>query len=73
MQVLESFQISIQYLLKYNTNEYILEGVRKIIDIIIEDREDDVTRFLPDKKAEYVKLMLSKIGEIQSSEKKDNP
>jgi len=73
MQVLESFQISIQYLLKYNTNEYILEGVRKIIDIIIEDREDDVTKFLPDKKAEYVKLMLSKIGEIQSSEKKDNP
>jgi hypothetical protein len=73
MQVLESFQISMQYLLKYNTNEYILEGVRKIIDIIIEDSEDDVTRFLPDKKAEYVKLMLSKIGELQTSEKKDNP
>lgn len=56
-------------------NEYIIEGVRKVVGIIIKDEEDDVSKLLPDKKAELIKLMISKIGELQgaSAERKDNP
>jgi hypothetical protein len=45
-------------------NEYILEGIRKVIDIIIEDDPEDITRMLPEKKAEFIRLILSKIPEI---------
>lgn len=60
----ESVSSSIQYLSKYNNNEYIIEGVRKVVDVIIEDEPDDVTRKLPEKKADLIKMMLTKIGDL---------
>ena len=41
VQILDSIQNSIIDLLKYNFNEYIIEGVRKIVDVIIEDKEEE--------------------------------
>lgn len=64
----------IMFLFKHNLNEYIIEGVRKVVDIIVIDEEDDVSKLLPDKKADLIKLMISKIGELQgaSAERKDS-
>jgi len=53
--------------LKFNLNEYILEGLRKIVDVVIHDEADDVSKFLPEKKAEYVRLMLSKAAELNQN------
>lgn len=64
IHILESVSNSVQYLLKYNFNEYIIEGIRKVIDVIIEDEVDDQSTFLMEKKAEFVRIMLSKIGEL---------
>ena len=33
--ILDNFISSVQYLIKFNMNEYIIEGVRKVIDILI--------------------------------------
>ncbi len=69
----ENLRESIQYLIKYNLNEYIIEGIRKVVDIIINDKEDDVMKLLPDRKAELIKHMISKIGELQGVlDRKDN-
>ena len=66
--------LSTQYLIKHNMNEYIIEGVRKVVDVIINDEEDDMSKLLPEKKADLVKMMISKIGELQGvQERKDNP
>jgi len=54
----------IMFLFKHNLNEYIIEGVRKVVDIIVIDEEDDVSKLLPEKKADLIKLMISKIGEL---------
>lgn len=63
--ILENVSNSVQYLLKYTVNEYIIEGVRKIVDVIIDDELDDQSKFLPERKAEFVRLMILKIGELQ--------
>ena len=69
----ENLRESIQYLIKYNLNEYIIEGIRKVVDIIINDKDDDVMKLLPDRKAELIKHMISKIGELQGVlDRKDN-
>jgi hypothetical protein len=54
----------VQYLLKYNLNEYILVGIRKVVDVVIEDEADDVSKFLPEKKADYIRTMLAKAAEL---------
>ena len=41
--LLDHFQSCVQYLLKYNLNEYILEGIRRVVDVVIEDEADDVS------------------------------
>ncbi len=72
--ILESVSNSVQYLLKHNYNEYIIEGIRKIVDIIIEDEPSDKSMFLMEKKAEFIRLMITKIGELQGlQDRKDNP
>lgn len=44
-----------------------------MVDAIILDQDDDLTKFLPEKKAEFIKIMVSKIGELQTNlERKDN-
>jgi hypothetical protein len=53
--------------LKHNLNEYILEGLRKIVDVVIHDETDDLSKFLPEKKAEYVRLMLAKAVELHQN------
>lgn len=64
---------SIHFLLRFDNNEYIIEQLRKVIDVLVLDQEDDLTKFLPERKADYIKAMLSKIGELQSvTERKDN-
>jgi hypothetical protein len=50
VQLFENFQNSINYLLRYNNNEYLLEGIRKVVEVIIIDEHDDLTKFLPEKK-----------------------
>jgi hypothetical protein len=62
--LLDHFQSCVQYLLKYNLNEYILEGIRKVVDVVIEDEADDVSKFLPEKKADYIRMMLAKAAEL---------
>ncbi len=65
MQLLDPhFYQCVSSLLKYTNNEYILEGVRKVLEVLIFDEPDDVTKFLPEKKADYVKIMLSKAAEL---------
>ena len=45
-----------------------------MVDVIINDEEDDMSKLLPEKKADLVKMMISKIGELQGvQERKDNP
>jgi hypothetical protein len=68
--ILETFISSVQYLIKFNMNEYIIEGVRRVIDILIEDRPEDVSRLTPEKKYELVRYMINKISEL-TNERKD--
>jgi hypothetical protein len=48
-------------------NEYLLEGIRKVVEVIIIDEHDDITKFLPEKKAEYVRQMLAKAAELHQN------
>ena len=68
--ILDNFISSVQYLIKFNMNEYIIEGVRKVIDILIEDKPDDVSRLTPEKKYELVRYMIQKISDL-TNERKD--
>jgi hypothetical protein len=68
--ILETFISSVQYLIKFNMNEYIIEGVRRVIDILIEDKPEDVSRLTPEKKYELVRYMINKISEL-TNERKD--
>jgi len=68
--ILESFISSVQYLIKFNMNEYIIEGVRRVIDILIEDKPEDVSRLTPERKYELVRYMINKISEL-TNERKD--
>lgn len=36
------------------------------MDVIFEDEEDDVTKMLPERVADFIKMMLTKIGELQA-------
>jgi hypothetical protein len=62
--ILDNFVSAIQYLIKFNLNEYIIEGVRQIIDIIIEDKPEDATRFTPERKYDLVRYTVAKISEL---------
>jgi hypothetical protein len=62
--------------MKFHINEYILEGLRKVVDVIINDEPDDVSKFLPEKKADYIRLIIAKAAELNqtgngSSQSKD--
>lgn len=65
--MLDQFHMMIHYLLKLNYNEYVLEGIRKVVDVIINDEPDDVSKFLPEKKAEFVRMMLAKAAELNQN------
>lgn len=68
--VLESLISCIQYITKYNLNEYIIEGVRQIIDILIEDKaEEEETRLTPERKYELVRYMINKIADLLAERK----
>jgi hypothetical protein len=68
--ILETFISSVQYLIKYNLNEYIIEGVRKAINILIEDKPEDVSRLTPERKYELIRYMYNKITDL-TNERKD--
>ncbi len=59
--------------MKYNLNEYIIEGVRQVIDILIEDSSSSVdeeeTRLSPEKKYDLVRYMINKIPELLAERK----
>jgi hypothetical protein len=67
--LIENFNVALQSLVKFDPNEYIIEGIRKVVDIMIQDEPDDISKILPEKKAEAVKLMLSKIPELSAERK----
>eukprot|EP00347_Sterkiella_histriomuscorum_P010775 403374964 len=71
IQILEIVQYIIQTLIKYNTNEYIIEWLRKVVDELIDDDDQDVSKLVMEQKASYVNKILSKIQDIQTPERKD--
>ncbi len=62
--VIENLISCIQYISKYNLNEYIIEGMRQVIDILIDDKPEDETRLAPEKKIEFVRYMVNKINDL---------
>jgi hypothetical protein len=67
--VLESLISCVQYISKYNLNEYIIEGMRQVIDILIDDKPEDETRLAPEKKIEFVRYMVNKITDLLNERK----
>lgn len=67
--VLESLISCVQYISKYNLNEYIIEGMRQVIDVLIDDKPEDETRLAPEKKIEFVRYMVNKITDLLNERK----
>jgi hypothetical protein len=67
--VLESLISCVQYISKFNLNEYIIEGMRQVIDILIDDKPEDETRLAPEKKIEFVRYMVNKITDLLNERK----
>lgn len=72
MQIFEILQYILLALFKYNTNEYIIEWLRQIIDVLITDSEGDTSKLLLEQKSSFVSKMLMRISDINDA-KKETP
>lgn len=75
IQIMEIVQYTLQTLIKYNTNEYMLEWYRKVIDVLINDAVDDESRLLHEQKCQYLVKFIQKVAQIsieKVSERKEN-
>ena len=41
-----------------------IEGIRQIIDVLIDDKPEEETRLTPERKYELAKFMINKIAEL---------
>jgi len=76
IQILEIVQFSLQTLLKYNTNEYMLEWYRKILEVLVTDQPDDVSILQSDQKIQFLVKLIQKVAQIaveKANERKENP
>jgi hypothetical protein len=67
VQVLEIVQYIVHALLKFNSNEYIIHWLKKIIDVLITDTPGDISKLQNEQKC----FFLKKILEIFTPERKE--